>query len=118
MNSINPLVFADAMRDLLAREKSRFRNVMTVGPANCGKTFLLKLLEIIFRTFINPVNDQHDWLGADQNFRWSSELLCWKNLPLLLERENVKLPSLKNQFATDVCINKDIPIFATSKAKI
>ena len=40
----------------------------------------------------------------------------------LLERftasEPVKLPSLKNQFATVVCIKTDIPIFATSKAKI
>ena len=40
----------------------------------------------------------------------------------LLERftasEPVKLPSPKKQFATDVCIKTDIPIFATSKAKI
>ena len=39
----------------------------------------------------------------------------------LLERftasEPVKLPSPKNQFATDVCIKTDVPIFATSKAK-
>ena len=53
-----------------------------------------------------------------QDFRWSSELICWKDLLLLLEGEPVKLPSLKNQFATDVCIETDITIFATSKAKI
>ena len=29
----------------------------------------------------------------------------------------MKLPSLINQFATNVCINTDVPIFATSKAK-
>ena len=32
--------------------------------------------------------------------------------------EPVKLPSPKNQFATDVCMKTDIPIFATSKAKV
>ena len=32
--------------------------------------------------------------------------------------ELVKLPSPKNQFPCDVCSNKDIPIFATSKSKI
>ena len=53
-----------------------------------------------------------------QVFRWGSELICWKDLLLLLEGENVKLPSLKNQFATDVCINTEIPIFASIKAKI
>ena len=53
-----------------------------------------------------------------QDFRWSSELISWKDLLLLLEGEPVKLPSPKNQFVTDVYIKTDMPIFATSKAKI
>ena len=125
LNDINPFVFADAMRHLLAHGRGRFCNVLIVGPANCGKSFLLKSLEIIFQTFTNQANDKYAWVGADQaevvvleDFRWSSELICWKDLLLLLEGENVKLPSPKSQFATDVCINTDIPIFATSKAKI
>ena len=36
----------------------------------------------------------------------------------LHEGKNVKLPSPKNQFVTDVYINTDITIFATSKVKI
>ena len=125
LNSINSFVFADAMRDLLARGKGKFRNVLIVGPANCGKTLLLKPLEIIFWAFMDPENDKYAWVSADQpemivlqDFKWSSELICWKDFLHLLEGENVKLPSPKNQFATDVCINTDIPIFATSKAKI
>ena len=125
LNSINPFVFADAMRQLLEHGRGKFRNLLIVGPANCGKTFLLKPLEIIFWAFTSPANDKYAWVGADQaevivlqDFRWSSKLICWKDLLLLLEGENVKLPSPKNQFATDVCINTDIPVFATSKAKI
>ena len=37
---------------------------------------------------------------------------------LILKGENVKLPSLKRQFASDVYINTYILIFGTSKAKI
>ena len=124
-NSINPYLYADAIGDLLIHGCGKFRNVMITDPANYGKTFMLKPLEIIYHAFCNPANDKYAWVGADnaeeiilQDFRWSSELICWKGLLLLLESEPVKLPSPKTQFATDVCIKTDIPIFATSKAKI
>ena len=42
LNIMNPFVFADAMRDLPEHRRGKFRNVVIVGPANCGKTFLLK----------------------------------------------------------------------------
>ena len=90
-----------------------------------GKTFLLKPLEQIFKTFCNPANDKYAWVGSDevevillQDFRWSSELISWKDLFLLLEEEIVKHPSPKNHYAKDVCINIDIPVFAASKGPI
>ena len=46
-NSINPYVYADAIRDLLICGRGKFRNVIITGPANCGKNFMLKPLEII-----------------------------------------------------------------------
>ena len=98
---------------------------MITFPANCGKNLMLKPLEIIYNAFSNPANDKYAWVGADneeviilEDCRWSSELICWKDLLLLLEDEPVKLLSSKNQFATDVCMKTDIPIFATSKAKV
>ena len=123
-SGINPYAYVHIIRDLLIHGRGKFRNVKITGPANCGKTFMLKPLEIICNAFSNPANDKYAWVGADnveliilQDFRWSSELICWKDLLLLLGGESVKLPSLKNQFATDVCIKTDIPIFATTKAK-
>ena len=102
-NSINPYTSADAIRHLLIHGRGRFRNVMISGPANCGKTFMLKPLEIIYNAFSNPVNDKYALVGAEkaemvilQDFRWSSELICWKDLLLLPEGEPVKLPSPKN----------------------
>ena len=65
LNSINPFKFADAMRDLLEHGRGKFHNVLIVDAANCGRTFLLKPLEIIFQTFTNPANDMYAWVGAD-----------------------------------------------------
>ena len=86
---------------------------------------MLQPLEHIYHAFCNSANDKYAWFGADpaevivpQDFRWSPQLICWKDLLLLLEGELVKVPSPKNQFACDVCINKDIPVFATNERKI
>ena len=114
-NGINSYAYADGIRDVLIHARVKFRNAMITGPANCGKTFMLKPLEIIYNAFSNPANDKYAWVGADnvevtilQDFRWSSQLIWWKGLLLLLQGEPVKLPSPKNQFATDVCIKTDI----------
>ena len=64
-NSINPYISADAIRHLLIHGRGRFRNGMISGPANCGKTFMLKPLEIIYNAFSNPANDKYAWVGAD-----------------------------------------------------
>ena len=123
-NSINSYVYADTIRDLLIHGRGKFRNVMITGPTNCGKDFMLKPLEITYHAFSNPANDKYAWVGGNnaevialQDFRWSSELICCKDLLFLLEGEPVKLPFPKTQFVTNVCIKTDIPIFATSKAK-
>ena len=51
---------------------------------------MLKPLEIIYNAFNNPANDKCAWVDADnaeviilQDFRRSSELICWKDLMLL-----------------------------------
>ena len=53
-----------------------------------------------------------------QDFRFSKDVIAWKDLLLLLEGETVKLPAPKNHFAKDVVIDSDVPIFATSKSPI
>ena len=125
LNEIHPFVFAAAVRDLLKKGRGKFRNIFIHGPANTAKSFMLKPLAGIFKVFSNPANDKYAWVGSGeaelillQDFRWSSELIAWKALLLLLEGETVKLPSPKNHFVNDVCISSDIPIFATGKAPI
>ena len=66
LKNIKPHVFADVKKVLLARGTGNFCNVMTVGPANCGKTFLLKPLKIVFWAFTNPSNNKYAWVAAYQ----------------------------------------------------
>ena len=48
-NCIHPVVFAEALRDLLEKGRGMFRNVLIVGPANCAKTFSLTPLTKIVK---------------------------------------------------------------------
>lgn len=124
-NDVHPVVFAVAMCELLNKGRGKFRNLMIVGPANCAKTFLLSPLQLIFNTFSNPANDKYAWLGAEKaeliflnDFRWTSEMIAWKEMLLLLEGQTVHLPSPKNHYSADICIDSDVPIVATGKAEI
>ena len=96
-----------------------------IGLANCGKTFLLRPLEDIFQTFSNPANDKYGWVGTEKaevillnDFRWASDLIKWNDFLLLLEGHKVHLPDPKYHFSSDLSIEKDTPIFATSKEAI
>ena len=53
-NGINPVTFAATLRDLLQNGRGKYRNIMIVGPANCGKTFMLSPLQTLFKTFQQP----------------------------------------------------------------
>ena len=124
-NGIHAYVFADAVRSLLDKGRGKYRNIMIVGPANCGKTFLLEPLRTIFSTFSNPATTTYAWLGVEDaeiillnDFRWSSELIAWKDLLLLLEGQGLHFPAPKSQYAHDIYLERDTPIFATSKSRI
>ena len=124
-NNIAVADFSSAVRDLLQRGRGKYRNILIVGPANCGKTFLLKPLVQIYKTFSNPAVDKFAWTRATEadiiflnDFRWERDLISWKELLLLLEGEPVHLPAPKTFFKDDACLTKDTPIFATSKSVI
>ncbi|XP_028517448.1 uncharacterized protein LOC114575912, partial [Exaiptasia diaphana] len=53
-NGITCTSFATAVKELLVKGRGKYRNLMITGPANCGKTFLLNPLNIIYNTFTNP----------------------------------------------------------------
>jgi len=126
-NKVNMYYFACAMRHAIKKGRQKNQNILIVGPTNCGKSFLLNPLEIIYRAFVNPATGKYAWIGLDQcevaylnDFRWSAEIIAWSDFLLLLEGQTVHLPRPKNQFSSDMCIERSntIPFFATSKTDI
>ena len=56
-NKLHPFVLAEALRTLIIKGRGKRRNVMVIGPANCGKTFLFHPMEKLFKVFCNPGED-------------------------------------------------------------
>ena len=61
---------------LLQQGRGKYRNLMIVGPANCGKTLLMNPLSKIYDTFCNPATGTFAWVGAQSAevifFEWFS----------------------------------------------
>lgn len=55
--------FSQAVRTALEAGRGKYRNVFIKGPANCGKTFLLIPLNMMFKTFTNPLTATCAGLG-------------------------------------------------------
>ena len=65
-NSINLYVYAEAISQCLKNGRQKQNNVMLVGPTNCGKSFLLDPLELIYKTFMNPSATSYAWVGLEE----------------------------------------------------
>ena len=110
------------LQDLLDKGRGKYRNIFIVGPANCGKKFMLNSLNKVFATFFNPATTTFAWVGAEHaecifliDFRWSAQEIPWHDLLLMLEGQPVHLPALKTHYAKDLIFDQDTPIFATGK---
>ena len=125
LNNIDEGIFTTALLNNLKFGRAKFRNVLLIGESNCAKTFLLKPIATMYGNdvFENPASHKYGWGGAAdktvmllQDFRWSNDLIAWKDLLLLLEGETVKLPAPRNFFKDDICIRSEdnVAIFATS----
>ena len=121
-NGIRKDTFTNAIKELLERGRSKFRNVMICGPANSAKTFLLNPLTSVYRTFCNPASTSFAWVGAEEaecislnDFRWSQQIIQWHDFLLMLEGQLVHLPAPKTHYARDIVFEKDTPIFCTGK---
>lgn len=124
-NGVESAVFAKAVLTLLQHGRGKYRNIMIIGPANCGKTFLLNPLNSLYNTFSNPATGSFAWVGAEEaevlflnDFRWSAQIIPWHDLLLLLEGQMVHLPAPKTHFSKDLIFSKDTPIFATGNHQI
>ena len=124
-NRIERKEFSCAIMDLLEKGRGKGRNVLLTGPANCGKTFLLNPLTHIFDAFCNPVTGSFAWVGVEEkeiiflnDFRWEKSIIPWADMLLLLEGQLVHFPAPKTHYCKDITLEKDTPVFCTSKGPI
>ena len=125
-NNIRHLDFAEAVRTLLQKGRGKYRNLYIKGPCNCGKTFLLNPLNILFKTFCNPASTTFAWVGAQEaeviflnDCRWSPHIIPWHDFLMLLEEgQEVHLPAPKTHYKQDLSFKGDTPIFCTSKDEL
>ena len=92
LNDIDSAKFSQSLLKLLKNGRGKNQNILITGPPNCAKTFLLRPLCEVFRTFSNPAVNKYCWVGAEESeviflndFRWSREMITWQALLLLLE---------------------------------
>ena len=104
--------------------RSKETNILIIGPANCGKTFLLKPLQKIFQCFSNPATGTFAWVGVEEceviflnDFRYDQKIIAWQDFLKLLEGDEVKFAAPKTHFAKDISFRGDSPIFCTSSDK-
>ena len=64
-NNLTDGVFQKAVRELLDKGRGKYRNILVKGSANCGKTFLLNPLNVVYNTFSNPASSSFAWVGAE-----------------------------------------------------
>ena len=116
--------FTYHIRHALTTGRSKESNILIIGPANCGKTFLLKPLQKIFQCFSNPATGTFAWVGVEEceviflnDFRYDQRIIAWQDFLKLLEGDEVKFAAPKTHFAKDISFRGDSPIFCTSSEK-
>ena len=124
-NNLDVHDFCTAVKTLLIEGRGKGRNIYIHGNANCGKSFLLKPLSLVYNTFVSPASGTFAWVGAEKcevvflnDFRWSEKIIPWSDLLNLLEGAPIHIPAPKTHFAEDPLWIADTPIFATSSAPI
>ncbi len=124
-NGINAYVFAESVRKLLQKGRSKGNNILLTGPKDCAKTFLLRPLTKIFDCFTNPSSGTYAFVGIQNkevaflnDLRYSTVMLPWQDFLNLLEGMEVHIPTPKTHFSEDIELTSDIPFFATSIAPI
>ncbi|CAH3176812.1 unnamed protein product, partial [Porites lobata] len=105
--------------------EGKYRNVYIHGPANCGKSFIVSPLKVIYQAFSNPATGSFAWIGAEEaeiiylnDFRWHPKIIAWADFLQALEGDTVHLPAPKNLCSKDIELSKDTPFFATSDAPL
>ena len=125
-NNIQAPEIAKAVKVLLLKGRGKHRNLMIVGPANCGKTFMLNPLCSIFNCFENPASTTFAWVGAESaeiiflnDLRWSPQLNSWNDFLLIVKGHTVcTFACTENALCQRLSIKRRYPDFFHFKSEV
>ena len=102
-----------AVYTALAKGRGKYRNTFIHGDTNCGKSFILSPLKVIYKTFFNSATRSFAWLGAEdaeiiflKDFHWHLKIIALADFLQALEGDTVHLPALKSVCCRDLELNK------------
>ena len=108
-NNIEYENFASAIKNALILGRRKESNILLYGPADCGKTFLLKpAYKILPNVFLNLASSTFGWMGVENSnliflndLRWKPprskhSKIEWQELLNMLEGLPVTLPAPMN----------------------
>lgn len=117
------LRFCWCFKRCLQKGQSKGNNIMVTDTTNCGKSFLLNPLDV--RMFHQPCSWKicMGWSANMWNLNdlcWSEELIRQSDLLLLLEGQTVHFLQPRNQFTSNLVIEREnsLSFFAASKTSI
>ena len=58
--------FSCALRNVFLKSTQKDTNILIVRPTNCGKSFLLNPIELMFKVFVSPATAWYAWVGLDK----------------------------------------------------
>ena len=83
MHGILKEEFCSAVYNAFSKGRRKYRNIFIYGETNCGKSFILSLLKVIYNTLCNPATGSFAWLGAEDaeiiflnDFRWHPKIIA------------------------------------------
>ena len=101
--------FCEGIYIALTKGRGKYRHIFIYGNTNCGKSFFLSPLKVIFKAFCNPATGSVAWIGAENaeiiflnDFRWYPKIIGWADFLQALEGDTVHLPAPKNISNRDV----------------
>jgi len=130
-NNIDVKLWQEKFQNCLRYGRNKMNNIFLLGVRNCGKTFLLRPLNLIYKTFCNPASGSFNWIGAQNSevillndFRYpaidkgADRVISWQDLLNLLDKDKLTIAAPKNHYAADIEWSKRQPIFGNGPFKI
>jgi hypothetical protein len=130
-NHITIARWQELVTNCLRFGRNKKNNIFLVGERNCGKSFLLRPLTIIYDTFCNPASGSFNWVGAHSkevillnDFRYppvdkgADKIISWQDLLNLCDADKLHIQAPKSFFAENIEWTAKQPIFGNGPRQI